>query len=149
MSGVSGVPPNSGPSTPPLWRDDDRWLMLIELLPHDDLELRQHVTNVLGHMLAYARQTQACMLAFPDDKESDRYYLLFSFDAPTDKADFLTLLQLNADTAQPSNKILVPTLAEINRAELIGSVLPQDILFNVFYIADTLFRIAGSGSTIQ
>ena len=98
-------------------------------------------------MLAYAQMTDTRMLALLGDPQGDAYELLFSFSSPKNKAEFLHLLQSNRKTEFEEEEILVPTRREIEAAQPIARVLPEDVMRQVTTIASDLF--AGQNKTIQ
>jgi len=140
------IPPGNTPPVPPFWRNEDDWIVLIEFLRSDD-EDRARGAEAIGYMLAFAQMTDTRMLALVGDPKADAYGLLFSFSSPVNKAEFLRLLQANDATACEEFEILVPDRAEIEAAQPIGRVLPEDVVQQVTAMAAMLF---GSGSsTIQ
>ncbi len=117
--------------------------MLIEFLRSDDEEDRARGTEAIGHMLAFAQMTDTRMLALVGDAEADAYELLFSFSSPANKAEFLRLLHSNDATDREDDEILIPRQAEIEAAEPIGRVLPEDVMRQVTVVAAMVF---GGGS---
>jgi hypothetical protein len=67
------------------------------------------------------------MLALVGDPEVPTYELLFSFDSPEHKAEFLALVKEDgyADPAE-ENTFSVPTADEIEDARPLGRVFPPD-----------------------
>ena len=100
-------------------------------------------------MLAYARMTDTRMLALVGDAKADVYELLFSFSSPENKTEFLRLLQANEATACGSEEILVPHPSEIEAAQPIARVLPEDVMRHVTIIAVMLFGGEDKTETIQ
>ena len=98
-------------------------------------------------MLAYSQMTNTRMLALLGDPHGDAYELLFSFSSPESKAEFLHLLQSNRKTAFEDEEILVPTRREIEAAQPIALVLPEDVMRQVTIIATNLF--CGQNEIIQ
>ncbi len=121
--------------------------MLIEFLHRDDEEDRARATEAIGHMLAFAQMTDTRMLALVGDAEADAYELLFSFSSPANKTEFLRLLHSNDATDCEDDEILIPPQAEIEAAQPIGRVLPEDVMRQVTVIATMLF--GGESDTIQ
>jgi hypothetical protein len=86
-------------------------------------------------MLAYAHMTNTQMLALVGSPEDKVYELLFSFDTPENKGEFLRLLQSNDATRCEDDEILVPQQKEIAAAGPVARVLPTDVLPRVLGIA--------------
>ncbi len=87
------------------------------------------------------------MLALIGDPEANAYELLFSFSSPEDKADFLDLLRSNDVSDCEDEEILVPPQEEIEAAQPIARVLPEDVIRQVTAVAAMLR--GGGASTIQ
>jgi len=87
------------------------------------------------------------MLALIGDPEGSAYELLFSFSSPENKADFLDLLRSNDATDCEDEEILVPPQEEIEAAQPIARVLPEDVMRQVAAIAAVL--LGGEASAIQ
>jgi len=87
-------------------------------------------------MLAYARQTDAQMLALANQGKHGNYKLLFSFASSERLFDFLRLLHLNEATAQA--EIHLPQDSEIRLARPLPSVLPVDLVPQIMQFADVL-----------
>ena len=121
--------------------------MLIEFLCRDDDEDRARGTEAIGYMLAYAQMTDTRMLAPVGDAKADVYELLFSFSSAENKVEFLHLLHSNDATDCEDNEILVPRQDEIEAAQPIGRVLPEDVMRQVTVIAAML--VGGESDTIQ
>ncbi|WP_035351531.1 hypothetical protein [Edaphobacter aggregans] len=147
MSNTPTIPPGSTPPVPPYWSNEDDWIVLIEFLHRDDEEDRARATEAIGHMLAFAQMTDTRMLALVGDAEADAYELLFSFSSPANKTEFLRLLHSNDATDCEDDEILIPPQAEIEAAQPIGRVLPEDVMRQVTVIATMLF--GGESDTIQ
>ena|ERR1700737_1574958 len=147
MSNTPTIPPGNTPPVPPFWRNEDDWIVLIEFLRSDDDEDRARGAEAIGYMLALAQMTDTRMLALVGDPKADAYELLFSFSSPVNKAEFLRLLQANDATACEEFEILVPDRAEIEAAQPIGRVLPEDVMRQVTVIAAMLF--GGDSDVIQ
>ena len=79
--------------------------------------------------------TNTQMLALVGSAEDKVYELLFSFDTPDNKAEFLCLLQSNDATRCEDEEILIPHQEEIAAAGPIARVLPTDVLPLVLGIA--------------
>jgi len=79
-------------------------------------------------MLAYAQMTDTRMLALLGDMKEDVYELLFSFNSSANKPEFPRLLQANDATACEDEAVLVPHQSEIDAAQPIAKVLPEDVL---------------------
>ncbi len=147
MSSTPTNPPGSTPPVPPYWDDEDDWIVLIEFLRRDDPEDRARGAEAIGYMLAYSQMTDTRMLALVGDSNEDTYELLFSFSSPENKAEFLRLLKSNDATNCEDEEILVPIRAEIEAAQPIARVLPEDVMRQVTIIATMLF--GGATETIQ
>jgi hypothetical protein len=138
MGNAPNIPPGGAPPWPPFGRDEGDWIVLIEFLREDDPEDRVRATEAIGFMLAYAHMTNTQMLALVGSAEDKVYELLFSFDTPENKAEFLRLLQSNDATRCEDDEILVPQQKEIAAAGPIARVLPIDVLQRVLGIAAML-----------
>ncbi|WP_260706540.1 hypothetical protein [Edaphobacter flagellatus] len=147
MSNTPTIPPGGAPSVPPYWRDEGDWVVLIEFLRTDDAEDRARGIEAIGSMLAYAQITDTRMLALTGDRKADAYELLFSFSSPENKAEFLRLLKSNDATDCEDEEILVPNQAEIEAAQPIARVLPDDVMRQVTAIAMMMF--GGQTESIQ
>ncbi len=111
---------------------------MIEFLRSDDEEDRACGAEAIGYMFAYAQMTNTRMLALVGSKRDEVYELLFSFDLPENKAEFLRLLQSNDATAREEDQLVVPRQDEIDAAQPVAKVLPADVLQQVFAIAAML-----------
>jgi hypothetical protein len=147
MSSTPIPPPGNTPPVPPYWRDEEDWIVLIEFLREDDSEDHARATKSIGYLFAYAQMTDTRMLALVGDPNEDAYELLFSFSSAENKADFLHLLRSNDATACGDDEILVPRQDEIEAAQPIARVLPEDVMRQVTVIAAMLFD--GGSSAIQ
>ena len=147
MSSTPTPPPGSTPPVPPYWQDENDWIVLIEFLRRDDPEDRARATESIGYLFAYAQMTDTRMLALVGNLNADAYELLFSFSSAENKADFLELLRSNDTTDCGDDEILVPCQDEIEAAQPIARVLPEDVMRQVTAIAVMLFE--RESSTIQ
>lgn len=147
MSSTPIIPPGGMPPIPPHWREESDWIVLIEFLRQDDTGDRVRGTEAIGYMFAYSQMTDTRMLALVGDPKEDAYELLFWFSSPGNKAEFLRLLQSNDATACEEFEILVPDPSEIEAAQPIARVLPEDVMRQVTVIAAMLF--GGESHTIQ
>jgi hypothetical protein len=138
MGSAPNIPPGGTPPVPPFWRDEEDWIVLIEFLVDYDEEDRARAAESIGYMLGYAQMTNTRMLALVGSAKDNVYELLFSFDSPEHKTEFLRLLQSNDATRTEEEEILVPRQDEINAAQPIAHVLPQDVLPHVLGIAAML-----------
>lgn len=139
MSDTPIIPPGNTPPGPPYWSKEEDWIVLIEFLRRDDDEDRMRGAEAIGYMLAYAQMSDTRMLALVGDPKEDAYELLFSFSSPRNKAEFLRLLQSNDATNCEDNLILVPCQAEIDAAQPIARVLPEDVMRQATIVAVMLF----------
>lgn len=147
MSSAPTNPPGSLPLIPPLWAEENYWIVLVSFLPRHHPEVLTRATEAIGYMLAYAQITDTRMLALSGDPQGDAYELLFSFSSPKNKAEFLHLLQSNRKTTFEDEEILVPTRREIEAAQPIALVLPEDVMRQVTIITTNLF--CGQNEIIQ
>ena len=147
MSSTPIPPSGNPPPVPPYWKDEDDWIVLIEFLRRDDPEDHARATESIGYLFAYAQMTDTRMLALIGDPEGSAYELLFSFSSPENKADFLDLLRSNDATDCEDEEILVPPQEEIEAAQPIARVLPEDVMRQVAAIAAVL--LGGEASAIQ
>ncbi len=111
------------------------WIALAAFLDGDNPAHRLREVAAVGYMLAYARQTDAEMLALADGVPG-AYKLLFSFDSHDSLFDFLRLLHLNEVTAQA--EIHLPKASEIRLARPLPTVLPVDLVPQIMQFADVL-----------
>jgi hypothetical protein len=135
MGSTPNIPPDRTPPVPPFWRTERDWIVLIEFLVDYDDEDRVRAADSIGYMLAFAQMTNTRMLALVGDAAADCYELLFSFDTPEHKAEFLRLLQSNEATACGEDEILIPHQNEIDAAQPLDKVLPSDVMRQVTTIA--------------
>jgi len=98
-------------------------------------------------MLAFAQMTDTRMLALVGDPQMDAYELLFSFSSPSNKAEFLRLLQSHEETRCEEDMIMVPRQDEIEAAQPVARVLPAEVMRQVTVIATMLY--SGSSDTVQ
>ena len=147
MSSAPTNPPGSLPPIPPYWTEELDWIVLVTFLPRHRPDALTRATEGIGHMLAYSQMTDTRMLALLGDPHGDAYELLFSFSSPNNKAEFLHLLQSNRKTQFEDEEILVPTQREIEAAQPIALVLPEDVMRQITNIATVL--IAGENETIH
>ncbi len=87
------------------------------------------------------------MLAVVGDPQADAYELLFSFSSPTNKGEFLRLLQSHEETRCEEDMIMVPRQYEIEAAQPIARVLPADVMRQVTVIATMLY--SDNSDTVQ
>jgi hypothetical protein len=147
MSSMPNNPPGGSQPIPPHWNDENDWIVLIAFLPRHDAEDRARATEAIGHMLAYAQMTDTRMLALVGDPEADAYELLFSFNSSENKTEFLRLLKSNEETNCEDEEILIPTQKEIDAAQPIAKVLPEDVIQRVTLIATML--LGGQAGMVQ
>lgn len=147
MSSVPTNPPGDMPPIPPYWNDENDWIVLIEFLPKDDVEDRTQAAERIGYMLAYAQMTDTRMLALLGDPQADAYELLFSFNSAENKAEFIRLLNSNELSACDDEFIQVPPQDEIDAAQPIAKVLPEDVVHRVTLIATML--MGGQSGIVQ
>jgi len=147
MSSTPIPPPGSTPPVPPYWQDEDDWIVLIQFLRRDDDEDRARGAEAIGYMLAFSQMTDTRMLALVGDPNADAYELLFSFSSAENKAEFLRLLRSNDATDCGDDEILVPCQDEIEAAQPIARVLPEDVMRQVTVIATMLFD--GASGAVQ
>jgi hypothetical protein len=147
MSSVPTNPPGDLPPIPPYWDDENDWIVLIEFLPKDDVEDRTEAAERIGYMLAYAQMTDTRMLALLGDSQADAYELLFSFNSAENKAEFLRLLNSNELSACDDEFIHIPPQDEIDAAQPIAKVLPEDVVQRVTLIATML--MGGQSGIVQ
>jgi len=121
--------------------------VLIEFLRHDDPEDRARGTEAIGYMLGFAQMTDTRMLALIGDAEADAYELLFSFSSPANKTEFLRLLHSNDATDCEDDEILILRQNEIEAAQPMARVLPEDVMRQVTVVASML--LGGGSNAIQ
>jgi hypothetical protein len=146
MGSTPNIPPGSIPPVPPFWREEQNWIVLIEFLVDYDEEDRARGAEAIGYMLAFAQLTNTRMLALVGDAAAYCYELLFSFDTPDHKAEFLRLIQSNEATACTEEEIHLPQQEEIDAAQPLDKVLPADVIRQVTVIA--ALHAAGGGSQL-
>lgn len=135
------------PPIPPHWLQENDWIVLIEFLPKDDIEDRTQAAERIGYMLAYEQMTATRMLALLGDPQADAYDLLFSFNSAENKAEFMRLLNSNELSACDEEFIQVPPQDEIDAAQPIAKVLPEDVVQRVTLIATMLMD--GQSGVVQ
>jgi hypothetical protein len=147
MSSTPTIPPGGMPPIPPHWLEENDWIVLIEFLPKDDVEDRTQAAERIGYMLAYAQMTDTRMLALLGDPQADAYELLFSFNSTENKAEFMRLLNSNELSACDEEFIQIPPQDEIDAAQPIAKVLPEDVVQRVTLIAAML--MGGQSGIVQ
>jgi hypothetical protein len=147
MSNAPTIPPAGPLPVPPFWGNEDDWIVVIEFLSRGDDEDRARGAEAIGYMFAFAQLTNTRMLALVGDPQADAYELLFSFPSPTNKAEFLNLLQSNDETRCEEDMILVPRQDEIEAAQPIARVLPADVMQQATIIAAML--CGGNSNIVQ
>ncbi len=147
MSSAPTNPPGDFPPIPPYWKDEDDWIVLLVFLPGDDAEDRTRAAEAIGYMLAYAQMTDTRMLALLGDPNADAYELLFSFNSSENKAQFIHLLMSNEETRCEDFEIMIPPQEEIDAAQPLARVLPEDVMQQVAIISVTV--LGGETDTIQ
>jgi hypothetical protein len=91
-----------------------------------------------GTCSRYAQMTDTRMLALLGDPQADAYELLFSFNLSDNKAEFFRLLNSNELSACDDELIHVPPQDEIDAAQPIAKVLPEDVVQRITLIATML-----------
>ncbi len=147
MSSAPTNPPGDFPTIPPYWKDEKDWIVLLIFLPRDDAEDRTRAAESIGYMLTYAQMTDTRMLALLGDPNADAYELLFSFNSAENKAQFLHLLMSNDETHCEDFEIMIPPQEEIDAAQPIAKVLPEDVFQRVTLTATML--MSGESGTVQ
>lgn len=117
------------------------------VLPRDDVQDRAIGAEAIAYMFAYSHMTDTRMLALLGDPDADMYELLFSFSSSDNRVEFLRLLKSNDATNCGDEEILVPIQAEIEAAQPIARVLPEDVMRQVTITATML--LGGQTETIQ
>ncbi len=140
MSDTPTIPPGSTPPVPSFWGNENDWIVVIEFLRRNDHGDLARGTEAIGYMLAFAQMTNTRMLALVGDPQMDAYELLFSFSSPSNKAEFLRLLQSHEETRCEVDMIMVPRQDEIEAAQPIARVLPADVMRQVTVIATMLYN---------
>ena len=111
----------------PYWLDETDWLVTVCMLPDDDDE-QETLTelNWIGRLFGFAQATNTRMLALVGDPDMPAYELLFSFDTPGNREEFLELVR-DDGYANPDEEgtFMVPTHDEIKDARPIGFVFPE------------------------
>lgn len=112
----------------PFWIDEPAWLVTICPLPSDDPDDDNLVElNWIGRLFGFSHATNTRMLALVGDPETPTYEILFSFDTPEHRQEFLAYVEAD-DYADPDDEatFLVPTADEIREAQPIGKVFPKE-----------------------
>jgi hypothetical protein len=111
----------------PYWLDETDWLVTICMLPEDeDKEETLTELNWIGRLFGFAQATNTRMLALVGDPDMPTYEILFSFDTPGNRQEFLELVRKDG-YANPDEEgmFMVPTHDEIRDARPIGLVFPE------------------------
>ena len=111
--------------------------MQVSISAQDRLQ-RASVVELIGYLLAYAEQTGTRMRALRDLAAIDDYRLVFCFESPGSRFDFLHLIQLNQAIARDGEGFLYLSPEEINAARPIAHALPMDLVPKILAFADTL-----------
>jgi hypothetical protein len=149
MSSAPTNPPGDYPPIPAYWRDENDWIVLLIFLPRDDAEDRTRAAEAIGYMLAYAQMTDTRMLALLGDRNADAYELLFSFNSSENKAQFIHLLMSNEETRCEDFEIMIPPQEEIDAAQPIAKVLPEDVFQRVTLSATMLLSGQSGNGIVQ
>jgi hypothetical protein len=111
----------------PYWLDETDWLVTVCMLPDDEDEEETLVElNWIGRLFGFAQSTNTRMLALVGDPDMPAYELLFSFDSPGNRQEFLELVRRDG-YANPDEEgaFIVPTHDEIKNARPIGLVFSE------------------------
>lgn len=114
-----------------IWADEPDWIVcLVWLDDKNDPEARLRTGDEIGYLFGFAMQSGARIMAEIGDDGEDFtiFQLLFSFPSPTSKEMFLALVQADERTRREEDTgFSVPAQSEIDDAEALGNVLPEDI----------------------
>lgn len=107
------------------WTDETDWLVTVCMLPDGADNLSD--VNWIGRLFGFAQFTNTRMLAFVGDPEMPTYELLFSFDLPEHRKEFLELVRIDgyADGDEDTT-FSIPTPDEIREARPLGLVFPKE-----------------------
>ena len=108
----------------PYWLDETDWLVTVCMLPEDEDTLIELIW--IGRLFGFAQATNTRMLALVGDPDMPAYEILFSFDTPGNRQEFLALVRKDG-YADPDEEgtFMVPTHDEIKDARPIGLVFPE------------------------
>jgi hypothetical protein len=122
-----------------LWLDETDWLCSVEFLAPDDPEAQDDTAEVIGYLMAYARQTNTRSLALLADPHGVAYEILFSFHSPEEKSRFLELIRSNQELGNDyiENDLMTPTVEEIQDARPLATVLPERVMARAMLVATT------------
>lgn len=114
----------------PYWLDEKEWLVTICMLPDDDegdADDNLQGLNWIGRLFGFAYATNTRMLALMGDPDMPTYEILFSFDTPEHRQEFLELVRHDG-YADPDEEgtFMVPSHDEIKDARPIGLVFPEE-----------------------
>jgi hypothetical protein len=113
----------------PYWLDETDWLVTLCMLPDDegcDADDNLPDLNWIGRLFGFAYATNTRILALVGDPDVPTYEILFSFDTPEHRQEFLELVRQDG-YADPNEEgtFMVPTHDEIKDARPIGLVFPE------------------------
>ena len=122
------------PEFEPYWLAEKDWLVTCVCVDGDE-EDRAFSSDWIGYVFGYAFVTNTRCLALVGDPVMLTYELLFSFDSPERKRQFLALVDANDTTRIEPEEWMVPTRGEIKNARPLALVLPKDIMERAQLIA--------------
>lgn len=100
----------------PYWLEEKDWLVTCAMVDLDDEEDRALCGERIGYLFGYAFVTNTRCLALVGDPAMVTYELLFSFESPERKREFLALVNGNEITRAEPGEWMVPTPGEIRDA---------------------------------
>lgn len=115
------------------WTDEPDWLVAVCMLPNGAENLPD--LDWIGRLFGFAQFTDTRMLALVGDPEMPTYELLFSFDSPQHRKEFLELVRIDgyADPDEDAT-FSIPTFDEIRSARPLALVFPKeqaDLIMNI------------------
>ena len=118
---------------------ENDWLVTLVFLSEDDQEERAAGAETIGYFEGFALLTNTLIAALKGGPSAEGpIELLFSFDTPEHKAEFLKLAASNEFTARDEEGWDVPDESEIRRAQPLGSVLRPDVATHAMLVAMTV-----------
>ena len=119
----------------PYWLEERDWLVTLAMVDLTDQQDRAECGDFIGYLFGYAFLTNTRCLALVGDPSMVTYELLFSFESPERKREFLALTNGNEITRAEPEEWMDPSPDEIRDARPMALVIPKDIMKRARLIA--------------
>ena len=128
----------------PYWLEERDWLVTLAMVDLSDQQDRAECGEWIGYLFGYAFVTNTRCLALVGDPSMVTYELLFSFESPEQKRQFLKLANGNDLTRMDPGEWMVPTRKEIRDACPLGDVIPRDLMMCAAAVATWVLAAEGT-----